>query len=189
MIDDPFDRAIIALLLSNGRMSYTNLGRYAGLAVSSVYQRVLKLQRLGVITGYTAQVDPTAIGVPVSAFLFITGHGPSRSDLIDSLTAMREIDTCHAVAGPHDYLAHAHVASLPALDTLLRHIGDLTGVSVQSAVVLTTPFLNRPLIDPEPAVPAGRTAPEATAQHSDQQATTTRTNPATPTRDGLNDQP
>ena len=63
------DRRIIELLRGDGRMSYTDLGKAGGLSTSAVHQRVRRLEERGVITGYAATIDPTALGTPLTAFV------------------------------------------------------------------------------------------------------------------------
>jgi DNA-binding Lrp family transcriptional regulator len=68
---EEIDRRIVSLLSRNGRMSFTELARQAGLSVSAVHQRVRRLETDGVITGYVALCDPQVIGLPLTAFVSI----------------------------------------------------------------------------------------------------------------------
>ena len=59
---EELDRQIVELLVKDGRMSYTDLGKATGLSTSAVHQRVRRLEQRGVIRGYAAVVDPEAVG-------------------------------------------------------------------------------------------------------------------------------
>src|SRR5437763_11618478 len=74
---DGLDRRIVALLRSDGRMSYTDLGKAMGLSTSAVHQRVRRLEERGVIKGYAALVDYTALDLPLTAFISITPLDPA----------------------------------------------------------------------------------------------------------------
>ena len=70
------DRRIVELLRQDGRMSYTDLGKAMGMSTSAVHQRVRRLEERGVIKGYAAVVDYSALDVPLTAFISITPLDP-----------------------------------------------------------------------------------------------------------------
>ena len=77
---EEIDRRIVSLLSRNGRMSFTELARQAGLSVSAVHQRVRRLEADGVITGYVALCDPEIIGLPLMAFISIKPFDAAAPD-------------------------------------------------------------------------------------------------------------
>ncbi|WP_269204061.1 Lrp/AsnC family transcriptional regulator [Nocardioides sambongensis] len=77
---ESIDRQILALLATDGRMSYTDLGRATGLSTSAVHQRVKRLERRGLILGYGATVNHAEIGLPLTAFISIRPIDPSQPD-------------------------------------------------------------------------------------------------------------
>ena len=77
---DELDRQIVQLLVKDGRMSYTDLGKATGLSTSAVHQRVRRLEQRGVIRGYAAVVDPEAVGLPLTAFISVKPFDPSAPD-------------------------------------------------------------------------------------------------------------
>ena len=79
MMED-LDREILRLLLADGRMSYTDLGKATGLSTSAVHQRVRRLEQRGVIRGYTVQVDFEAVGLSLTAFVSVTPLDPAAPD-------------------------------------------------------------------------------------------------------------
>ncbi|HLZ37553.1 MAG TPA: Lrp/AsnC family transcriptional regulator [Mycobacteriales bacterium] len=148
------DRRIVELLARDGRMSFTDLARAAGLSVSAVHQRVRRLEQRGVIRRYTAVVDPEAIGLPLTAFVSIKPIDPAAPDDVpDRLAPLAEIEACHSVAGDESYILKVRVASPCDLERLLQEIRAAANVSTRTTVVLSTAFEARPLRLPveEPA--------------------------------------
>jgi Lrp/AsnC family leucine-responsive transcriptional regulator len=140
------DRAILRLLLADGRMSYTDLGRATGLSTSAVHQRVRRLEQRGVIKGYTAVVDFDAIGLPLTAFVSVTPLDPAApDDLPERLAGLPEIEACHSVAGGENYILKVRVATPGALEGLLARIRATTNVSTRTTIVLSTPYEARSL--------------------------------------------
>src|ERR1700748_2595290 len=96
---EEIDRRIVSLLSRNGRMSFTELARQAGLSVSAVHQRVRRLESEGVITGYVALCDPVVIGLPLTAFVSIKPFDPSAPDDVpDRLAGPAASEGWHSVA-------------------------------------------------------------------------------------------
>jgi Lrp/AsnC family transcriptional regulator, leucine-responsive regulatory protein len=146
---EEIDRRIASLLSRNGRMSFTELARQAGLSVSAVHQRVRRLEAEGVITGYVALCDPEIIGLPLTAFISIKPFDAAApDDLPERLRHLTAIEACHSVAGDENYILKVRVASPAALEELLQQIRGAANVSTRTTVVLSTPFENRP-----PAIP------------------------------------
>ncbi len=142
---EDLDRQIVRLLASDGRMSYTDLGRATGLSTSAVHQRVRRLEQRGVIRGYTAVVDAEAVGLPLTAFISIKPTDASAPDDAPSrLADVAEIEACHSVAGEENYILKVRVGSPGELETLLATIRSRAGVSTRTTIVLSTPYEARP---------------------------------------------
>ena len=143
---EEIDRRIVSLLSRNGRMSFTELARQAGLSVSAVHQRVRRLETEGVITGYVALCNPEVIGLPLTAFVSVKPFDDAApDDLPLRLQHLTAIEACHSVAGEENYILKVRVASPTALEDLLSQIRTLGRVSTRTTVVLSTPYENRPL--------------------------------------------
>ncbi|HEV7626840.1 MAG TPA: Lrp/AsnC family transcriptional regulator [Streptomyces sp.] len=139
------DRQIVDLLVKDGRMSYTDLGKATGLSTSAVHQRVRRLEQRGVIRGYTALVDPESVGLPLTAFISVKPFDPSApDDISERLAEVPEIEACHSVAGDENYILKVRVGSPIDLEHLLARIRTLSGVSTRTTVVLSTPYEARP---------------------------------------------
>jgi Lrp/AsnC family leucine-responsive transcriptional regulator len=151
---EEIDRRIVRLLLADGRMSYTDLGRATGLSTSAAHQRVRRLEQRGVIKGYRAVVDPEAVGLPLTAFISVKPFDPAAPDDVpDRLKALSEIESCHSVAGDENYILKVHVATPSALEGLLARVRSAANVSTRTTIVLSTPFDGRmPELPDPPAV-------------------------------------
>ncbi|MBD2898041.1 Leucine-responsive regulatory protein [Actinomadura sp. RB99] len=134
----------MALLADDGRMSFTDLAKRTGLSVSAVHQRVRRLQKRGVIRGFTAQLDNEQIGLPLTAFVSIKPIDPAApDDAPDRLTHLEAIEACHSVAGDESYILKVRVASPNELEELLQQIRAAANVATRTTVVLSTPWEGR----------------------------------------------
>ncbi|MFD7639299.1 MULTISPECIES: Lrp/AsnC family transcriptional regulator [unclassified Kitasatospora] len=142
---EELDQRIVQLLLQDGRMSYTDLGKATGLSTSAVHQRVRRLEQRGVIRGYTAIVDPEAVDLALTAFISVKPFDPSApDDTPERLVALPEIEACHSVAGDENYILKVRVPTPGDLEDLLARIRAAAGVSTRTTVVLSTPYEARP---------------------------------------------
>jgi Lrp/AsnC family leucine-responsive transcriptional regulator len=141
---EKIDRQILRLLAADGRMSFTDLGKETGLSTSAIHQRVKRLESRGIITGYTATIDHTAIGKALTAFISITPiDAAAEDDYPDRLRDLAEIESCWSVAGEESYILKVRVATPLDLEGLLARIRAQANVSTRTTIVLSTPFENR----------------------------------------------
>jgi Lrp/AsnC family leucine-responsive transcriptional regulator len=142
---EEIDRAIVAALTADGRLSYTDLAERVGLSVSAVHQRVRRLEQRRVIRGYTAVVDYEALGLPLTAFVAVRPVDPGApDDAPERLSRLPEIESCYSVAGEDFYLLKVRVPSPLDLEGLLQRIRSLAGVTHRTTIVLSTPYEGRP---------------------------------------------
>lgn len=144
MIEDT-DKVILSLLAQDGRISFTDLAKETGLSVSAVHQRVKRLEQRGIVTGYAVALDPTEIGLPLTAFIGIKPIDPAApDDAPDRLAHITAIEACHSVAGDEFYILKVRVGSPGDLESLLQEIRAAANVSTRTTVVLSTPYEGRP---------------------------------------------
>jgi Lrp/AsnC family leucine-responsive transcriptional regulator len=140
------DRKILELLASDGRMSFTDLGKSTGLSTSAVHQRVKRLESRGLITGYVATIDHDQLGLPLTAFISIRPIDPSQpDDSPERLRSIPEIESCWSVAGDESYILKVRVATPTALEDLLARVRSAANVSTRTTIVLSTPYEGRPV--------------------------------------------
>ena len=145
---EDLDLSIVRLLASDGRMSFTDLGKATGLSTSAVHQRVKRLEQRGVIRGYTAQVDFEQMNLPLTAFIAIRPVDPGQpDDSPDRLRDISEIESCWSVAGEESYLLKVRVPTPTGLEDLLARIRAAANVATRTTIVLSTPYENRPVVD------------------------------------------
>jgi len=148
---EELDRRILELLCTDGRMSFTDLGRHTGLSTSAAQQRVRRLEQRGVLRGYAAIVDHESIGLPLTAFISVKPIDPGAlDDLPERLADIPAIEACHSVAGEESYILKVRVSTPGALETLLAEIRTKGNVATRTTVVLSTPYENRPPLSREP---------------------------------------
>lgn len=144
-LTDPVDQQLAAALVADGRSTLKNLAEITGLSVSAVQARVRRLESDGIIRGYTALLDPEAIGLPLAALIAITPLDPGQpDDAPEALAGLSEIEACHSVAGDDAYMLFVRVQTPTALEQLIREIRRRAHVSTRTTVVLQTFFEHRP---------------------------------------------
>jgi Lrp/AsnC family leucine-responsive transcriptional regulator len=149
-LEEPIDRVIAAELVKDGRSTLKMLGSATGLSVSAVQARVRRLEAEGVIGGYTARIDPEALGLPLAAFIALSPQDPDREYQIpDTLAEMTEIESCHSVAGEASFMLYVRVASPLALEELIREIRRRTKAATRTTVVLQTFYDERRQLPPK----------------------------------------
>ncbi|MFZ5426404.1 MAG: Lrp/AsnC family transcriptional regulator [Thermodesulfobacteriota bacterium] len=139
MIDD-IDKQILTILQQNARTSNADIARAVNMAPSAVLERVRKLEKRGVITGYEARIDPEALGLGLTAFTFVKTEEPvGATDTGAALAAIPGVMEVHYAAGSAAYLIKVRVSGTRALADLLKRIGALPTVrDTNSTVVLQT---------------------------------------------------
>ncbi|MDE2564670.1 MAG: Lrp/AsnC family transcriptional regulator [Burkholderiales bacterium] len=134
---DTLDRRLLALLQANARASATELARALGVARSTVLARQARLQRQGVIVGYTVRLAQAEAGAGVQAYVGISTAPKAAALVTQRLAALPELRQLCSVSGEFDYLALLHAESPARLDALLDEIGAIDGVlRTTTAVVL-----------------------------------------------------
>ncbi|GGQ40971.1 Lrp/AsnC family transcriptional regulator [Couchioplanes azureus] len=119
---DPVDVAILRLLQNDGRIANKDLAAAVGVAPSTCLDRVARLRRAGVITGYAAQVDPAAVGRDVEALLMVQVQ-PHARGVVDPFVAhvlsLPETRALHHVTGSDDFIVHVACGSSADLQRLV----------------------------------------------------------------------
>ena len=140
---DRTDLLLLGELQRRGRLTNAELAERVHLSASACLRRVQRLEREGVITGYTAHVDPERLGLGLQAFVRVQLH-KHDSEAVDAFASFvnqwDEVVACHALTGDMDYLLQIAVRDLEhfsrfLLDRLLNHSGV---ADVNSSFVLRT---------------------------------------------------
>ncbi len=135
------DIQALRLLMREGRSTWSELARLLGLSAPAAADRVRRLEERGVIRGYSAVVDPEAVGLGVTAFVAVTLERPEhRAGFLGWVDGAPEVQECHHVAGDCDFLLKVRCAAVRDLEAIVsEEIKGLHGVtSTRTTVVLST---------------------------------------------------
>lgn len=122
---DRLDRKILAILQQEGRIAHVDLAERIGLSPTATAERVKRLTRDGVVTGYGARLDPAKLGLSMLVFIEVT-LDRTTADIFEKFDAAvkrsPEVLECHLIAGGFDYLVKARV---PDMAHYRRFLGDV----------------------------------------------------------------
>lgn len=136
---DRFDRAILRVLASDGRISVTDLAREIGLSKSPTQARLRRLEQAGVIIGYRAFFDPIRLGLDHVSFVEVRLDNTRESALAEfnaAVAKIPEIEQAHLIAGSFDYLLKVRTQDMADYRRVLAEaISTLPHVSSTSTYV------------------------------------------------------
>ena len=139
---DRIDRRILSELSADGRMSLAELGRRVSLSPPAVAERVGRLERAGVITGYHAAIDPRALGYQLTAIVRVRPAARQLPRIPELAEQIPEISECVRITGEDCFFLKVHLRSIdelsPLLDRFLRY-GSTT-----TSIVNGAPITGRP---------------------------------------------
>ncbi|WP_345712288.1 Lrp/AsnC family transcriptional regulator [Kineococcus glutinatus] len=148
---DEVNQRVLDLLVADPRLSVAELARRIGMSAPAVRERVSRLEAAGVIRGYRLELDPAALGLPVTAWVRLR-PGPGQLPKIAALAERTpEVGECYRVSGEDCFLLKVHVASVEALEAVLDRF--LVHGQTTSSFVVSTPVPPRP---PRPGTRPGR---------------------------------
>jgi Lrp/AsnC family transcriptional regulator, leucine-responsive regulatory protein len=142
---DAIDREILVLLQRDGRLSHEEIAKQVHLSRPAVHERVRRMEEQGILRGYQALIDWSALDLPLTAFIWVRARTVDTSCNQTSALIMRQgcdearIEECHRVTGEWCMLLKARVASPLALQNLLDRIRALASVeATKTTLVLST---------------------------------------------------
>jgi len=135
------DQRLLALLRENARLPTTEIARRLGLSRTTVQSRIERLERSGVIRGYTVRIRSGYEQHHLRAQIMITVRPRQMTPVVNALRAMPEVRALHSVSGPYDLIALGVTQTSEDMDTLTDRIGLIDGVErTTSAIILSTKF-------------------------------------------------
>ncbi len=137
---DTVDRHILALLQENCKLPLARIGERVGLSAPSVAERIDKLEKNGVIRGYTAVLDARRLGKDITAFIGVfIEHPKVISTFEKAIDRFEEVQECHHVTGQHTMLLKVKADNTSTLEKLIRKIRSIDGVTrTETSIVLST---------------------------------------------------
>lgn len=135
---DETDRALLALLSTNARISTVALSKKLGLSRTTVQSRIERLERRGIIQGYTVTLAPDA-DLSIRAHVMIAASPHAYTVVENQLRQQRGVLELYAVSGKMDMIALIAAPNMEMLNTIIDSIGALDGVQrTQSSIILST---------------------------------------------------
>jgi DNA-binding Lrp family transcriptional regulator len=145
MTVDQTDRELLALLQEDATQSYAALGQAVGLSAGAAHERVRKLKTSGVIRRTTIEVDPTALGSGVLAYVLLDSDAwMGDAPTLETLKDIAAVEEAHIIAGPASVLVKVRTTSTEALQQTLRALHQVDGVTSTQTVVVLESFFERP---------------------------------------------
>jgi len=140
---DGTDRKILELLQTNSNITNAQLAQEIGLSPAPTLERVKKLENSEVIKSYHAVIDPAAVGMGVTTFVFVSLKGHNKDNIERFIKAIKEIEEvieCHHVTGQADFILKIVATDIPAYQNLmLEKVSNIEVVdNMQSTVILST---------------------------------------------------
>jgi DNA-binding Lrp family transcriptional regulator len=142
---DALDHQIVSCLVANARSSYSDIGGKVGLSAPAVKRRVDKLLDLGVLRGFTAVVDPAALGWGTEAFVEVHCRGNvAPAHIRSGLEPLAEVVAAYTVSGAADAIVHLRAADISHLETALERLRNVEFVDRTVSTVVLSTLLERP---------------------------------------------
>jgi DNA-binding Lrp family transcriptional regulator len=144
---DDIDQRILRILIRNGRSTYAEIGSEVGLSVSAAKRRVDRLLRTGAIRGFTAVVEPEAMGWQIEAVvqLYTNGTVPFAS-MREDLEDIPEIVEAFTVAGAADAMVRVVAGDVPHLERVISRLRGLPYVQQTDTTMLLSVLVRRPTV-------------------------------------------
>jgi DNA-binding Lrp family transcriptional regulator len=126
---DDVDRAILAALVADGRLSFSDLATCCHISRSTAHARVDRLRRIGAITGFTATLDPTLLGYGLCALVFLKIQQHGWRQARDAIVEVPGVESLMMCAGEYDLVAVVRSPDMAHFrDTLLVQLHAIDGV-------------------------------------------------------------
>jgi len=141
-VSDAINIRILRELQEDPRLTMTALGRRVGLSSPAVTERVRRLEESGVIRGYQIDINPSALGLPIAAYIRIRPNPGQLSKIADLARSISEVVECHRVTGEDCFILKVYLPSLDQLDRILD--GFLAYGNTTTSLIQSSPVALRP---------------------------------------------
>ena len=155
---DPLGWKLLVELQTDARVSFAELGRRVGLSTPAVAERVRRMEDEGIIRAYRAEIDPSSVGLPITAFIRMSIVGNVLAKLTERVHAMPEIVECHRGTGEDSFILKVNVVSVEQLKDV---IDRLTPFGTTSTSLVLSSLIERNLLSPQNLEWAGSRKPRA----------------------------
>lgn len=135
---DATNRRLVDIYSAEPELSTAGLARRLGMSGPAVRERLARLRQSGVIRGLRLDLDPVALGLPVSAWVRIRPGPGQLPKVVDLAERIPEISECHRISGEDCFLLRVHVPAIDALEDVLDRL--LVHGQTTSSVIVSTPI-------------------------------------------------
>lgn len=142
LLTDARNLELIRLLLEDPRMGLSEMARRVGMSAPSVKERLTRLEEAGVIRGYSLELDPGALGWPITAYVRIRPMPGQLKKIAALAAALPQVAECHRITGEDCFVLKVYLASIESMDSILDRFlafGQTTTSLVQSTPVPLRP--------------------------------------------------
>ncbi|MCU7722144.1 Lrp/AsnC family transcriptional regulator [Actinoplanes sp. KI2] len=149
---DAVDQRIIALLVADARASFAEIGSKVALSAPAVKRRVDRLRSSGVIKGFTAVIEPAAVGWTTEAFveLFCTGR-TTPAQITVATRRHPEVVGAYTVSGEADALIHLRAADITHLEQALERLRAEPFITSTRSMIVLSRLVETPTVLPAPS--------------------------------------
>ena len=144
---DPVNLRLLAELQRDPRIPMTALARRVGMSSPAVTERVRRLEESGVIRGYRLDVDPGALGLPLTAYIRVKPNAGYLPKVAHLAQAIPEVAECHRITGEDCFIVNVYLPAMDQLDRILDRFLPLG--TTTTSIVQSTPVPVRPPPLPE----------------------------------------
>lgn len=145
---DDVNLRILTELRDSPRLSMAELARRIGMSAPATTERVQRLQQAGVIVGYHLDIDPAAVGLPVTAFTRIRPMPGSLPKIAELAAELPQVTECYRVTGEDCFIIKLHAPAIDQLEAALDRF--LIYGNTTTSIVVSTPVPRRPIPLPAP---------------------------------------
>lgn len=149
---DPVGEQILAALREDGRISMSALAERVGISRASAYSRVAALSEAGVITGFSARIDPARVGLSICALVFVSVRPQTWPTFRARLASMSQVEYCAVTSGEHDAMLMLRAADVADVhDFVIGVLSALPEIRAVETVLVLDEVLHRPYLLPAEA--------------------------------------
>lgn len=142
---DDIDNRLLSELANDARASVSTLGRRLGLARTTVQARIEKLERTGVIAGYTVKLGESAQRDRIKATVLVVFDPRSGPQVVQRLKKIPEVEVAHSSSGRFDMILQLATRNTSRLDEILDAIGVIPGVRSSESLIHLSTKIDRPV--------------------------------------------
>jgi Lrp/AsnC family transcriptional regulator, leucine-responsive regulatory protein len=140
---DAVNRRLLAELHGDPRMTMSALARRVGMSAPAVTERVQRMERAGIIRGYRLDIDPAALGYPVTAWVRVRPVPGQLPKIAALVTTLANVTECYRISGDDCFLVKVHSPTIEGLEQTLDKI--LVYGQTITSIVHSSPVPPRPL--------------------------------------------